>query len=405
MSKPIQIFLAALLLGSAPAMAAETAAPRPHAGMDRAEAVGQVIQARAERRAAPRINAAVQPKVMGDYPLTSMPVANPSRAYPPSCLADPLPDKSMGPTYRKNMKLYTVSGSTGNPVSPETVTVTLWRIACSSSESTAPGYADGGDNAVTLMRLDRSSANEGRTGSFPLFPDVHVAQGNVNFDDANGLDLVRVASEPNTVISETTIDTPIIFSTTYVLENYPFQGSGYFFFNSAFDILLDPLIGESDYVIIPVAEYNPTQSTYPDAFRTVPINGFLNGVFYDPAHSGEGLNIQVMETPGARGILDVAWFTYDRSGIPFWIGGAKEFDLGDGSVKIDLFHTSGGGFGGNFGANVNRHPWGSVTVSFPDCNTARFTYAARSGLPQSVPSGNGTHNWTRLANINGLTCE
>ena len=404
MSKTIHILLAALLLGSASAMAAEPATPRPLAGMDRADAIGQIIQARAERHAAPRTNAAVQPKVMGNFPLTSMPVANPSRAYPPSCLADPLPDQASGPTYRKNMKLYTTS-SDGQPVSPETVTVTLWRIACSSSGNTAPPYADGAENAVTLMRLDRSSANEGRTDRFPLFPDVRVAQGGIGFDDPDGLDLVRVASEPNTVISETTIDSPMIFSTTYVLENYPYVGSGFFFFNSAFDILLDPLLGANDYVTIPVDDYIPTQSSYPDAFRTVPMNGFLNGVFYDPAHSGEGLNIQIMETPGARGILDVAWFTYDSSGIPFWIGGAKEFDLGDGSVKVDLFHTSGGGFAGNFGGNVNRHPWGSITVSFPDCNTVRFSYAARSGLPQGVPSGTGTREWTRLANINGLICE
>lgn len=405
MSKTIHIFLAALLLGSAPAMAAEPATPRPLAGMDRAAAVGQVIQARAERRAAPRTNATVKPKVMGNYPLTSMPVANPSRAYPPSCLADPLPDQASGPTYRKNMKLYTVSGESGQAVSAETVTVTLWRIACSSSGSTAPPYADGAGNAVTLMRLDRSSGNEGRTDRFPLFPDVRVAQDSVDFDNPNGLDLVRVASEPNTVISETSIDSPLIFSTTYVLENYPYQGSGFFYFNSPFDILLDPLMGDNDFVIIPVAEYYPTQSSYPDAFRTVPMNGFLNGVFYDPAHSGEGLNIQVMETPGANGTLDVAWFTYDSAGIPFWIGGAKEFNLGDGQVKVDLFHTSGGGFAGNFGGNVNRHPWGSVTVSFPDCNTVRFNYASRSGLPQGVPRGNGTREWTRLANINGLICE
>lgn len=409
MSKLVHSVLALLLLGGASAMAAQPPAQRALAGMDRDSAVASVISARAARQAGPRLGAteqplAVQPMVMGNSPLTSMPVANLSRAYPPSCLADPLPDQSSGPVYRSSMRLYTTT-ATGQAASPETVTITLWRIPCSSSGSTAPPYADGADNAVTLMRIDRSAANEGNTNRFPLFPDVRLAQGDIDFDDANGRDLVRVAGEPNTVISDTTIDSPLIWSTTYVLENYPYQSSGFFHFNSAFGILLDPLLGDNDYIVIEVPDYIPTQASYPDAYRTVPINGFLNGVFYDSAHSGEGLNIQVMENAGGNGIMDIAWFTYDSGGIPFWIGGAREFNLGDGSVQVELFHTSGGGFAGAFGANVNRDRWGTLTVSFPDCATARFTYAARGGLPQGVPQGSGTREWTRLANINGLTCE
>jgi hypothetical protein len=64
-------------------------------------------------------------------------IANPYRAYPPSCLADPLPDTPSGPFTSFQMPLYS-RDTGGNPVTPETVTVTIWRMACSSSGNLTP---------------------------------------------------------------------------------------------------------------------------------------------------------------------------------------------------------------------------------------------------------------------------
>jgi len=34
-----------------------------------------------------------------------------------------------------------------------------------------------------------------------------------------------------------------------------------------------------------------------------------------------------------------------------------------------------------------------------------MTYGSASGLPSGVPTGSGTRTFTRVTNINGLTCD
>ena len=63
------------------------------------------------------------------------------------------------------------------------------------------------------------------------------------------------------------------------------------------------------------------------------------------------------------------------------------------------------GFGGQFGASSTQSAWGSITLSFPDCASMHFTYAARAGLTPPVPGGSGERMWTRLTGANGLACN
>lgn len=51
-----------------------------------------------------------------------------------------------------------------------------------------------------------------------------------------------------------------------------------------------------------------------------------------------------------------------------------------------------------------QSPWGSITLSFPDCASMRFTYEARAAVPP-VPRGTGERAWTRLTGANGLACR
>lgn len=330
------------------------------------------------------------------------PITNLVRAYPPSCLADPLPDTASGPLYsNSNVSLAAFNRATSSYVQ-EPVTITIWRVACSSPLT-------GLQNAATLMRVQRRAQYEGDIQIYPLFPATRVKQGTITYADSSyPKNLVRVASEPNTVVSDTLVDAPIIYSATYVLENYQSNNAGYFDFNAAFGIRFDNQFNTGNLFTIDVPDYNPTQGTYPDAFLNLPISGYLGTNYYDPAHSGEGMLFQIFENESDRNGLNLslAWFTFDTNGIPFWLFSNARIERGARSVTMPIGYRTGGTFaGGGTGGTAGQTLWGTITVAFPSCNDLRFTYASTAGLPAGVPTGNGTRNWKRVANVNGLPCE
>jgi len=149
------------------------------------------------------------------------PFANGYRAYPPSCLADPLPFDFQGPRYQRTLTLATYNSQTG-AFSTEDVTVSLWRVPCSGPGTVSP-------NSATLIGIDRPASKEG-TDPYSLFPTVRLTQG------SNSLKLVRIAAEPNTVIAHVSADTPVIFSQSFVLENFPSNSTNtaLWVFNNAF---------------------------------------------------------------------------------------------------------------------------------------------------------------------------
>jgi hypothetical protein len=322
------------------------------------------------------------------------PRANPVRTYPPSCLADPLPDTPSGPLYtNNNVSLYT------NANGREAVTITIWRVACSS---------DTFYNSATLMRIQRQSRYEGDTSIYPLFPSITASQGGIGFDDSQGRSFVRVASEPNTVIADTLVDSPVVFSTTYVLENYPYASAGLFDFNLPYSVRFWNLAAGEYFYINSIPLYNPTSTTYPDAFANLPISGYFGTNWYDPAHSGEGLLMHVFEPIGDTTgmILSFSWFTYDPSGRPFWLFGSAGVQRGARTANSSVVYRTDGSFAGNGPTGTApQFPWGTMTITFPTCNKVRFAFAANEGLPANVPQGSGTRNWVRIANINGLPCE
>ncbi len=329
---------------------------------------------------------------------TSQLIANGFRAYPPSCLSDPLPDTPTAPAYSTLMDLAEIDPSTKAYV-VETVTITLWRVACSSSNAATSGY-----KSATLMRIQRQAQYEGHTNQFPLFPGVRVSQNGVAFDDPSFRDLVRLPVEPNTVISTTYVDDPIVNSTTYVLEYLPSSVSDTQNFNSAFNMRFDNFFNGGQ-IFLGVPAYAPTQATYPAAFQAQPLSGYLSGNYYDPNHSGEGINIEVDELANGSRVLFFAWFTYDDLGFPYWISGSSGFNAGDNYVSVPTGYSSNGGFAGAFGAKAPQTLWGNVAFSFPDCNHVTMQYASVSGLPAHTPNGTGMLNWQRLTTLNGLTCE
>lgn len=304
------------------------------------------------------------------------PGINPARAYPPSCLSDPLPADVAGPTVTGALTL------PRNDAGSETVSVTIGRSPCS-----------GGKSAL-LARLARN--NRDGEAPYPLFPAVRFRVGD------QPLGVVRVAAEPNTVRSTVDAGTALGYSQTYVLERAP-TGSQLASSDAMAIYFYSPTTG-TELLRLDLPAYDPAQ--YPQSALALPLTGYLSGNWYDPAHSGEGVQTEIIETEGSndRSIV-FAWYSYDNQGVPTWLFGSGSFARGARSVDVELGYFSGGRFADAPGGAVVPLDWGHASVSFSDCNTLKFSYAANAGLPGAVPQGAGTKQWTRLTSINGLACE
>lgn len=386
-------FALAAGLVALPVFAADTAASAA-SYHDKAVATtrAQLAQALAQGRA----NQQKRSKAQGNNIYPGTPLANEFRAYPPSCAAWPLPDKATGPTWTSRVTLFTRSatGQTGT----ESVTVTIWRIACSSSGNETPYNTDGGSNAMTLMRIDRDPANEGNGNVFPTFPFVQIKQGSVDY--ADGASVVRSAAEPNSLVSEVSFDSPVIHSATYVLENYRGPSADYqHLYSYAFKLQVNPFLAGAGIVEFTVPDYNPTQSTYPDAFAPLPLDGYSAAQWINTEFN-EGLLVQVTEQLQSNGstqrqlVFDL--LTEDLNGDPLWLVGNAAFAVGQTSITIDTNYL---------GNNLSQIAYGTAKFEVSDCNHLDVTFTANPGLPSPIPTINGLTTYDRLFTPNGMSCE
>jgi hypothetical protein len=315
----------------------------------------------------------VVPTVRAD---SAGPVLNPYRAYPASCLTDPLPAAPSGPTWSGRVTLPLLA-----PSGAEAVTVYLWRTPCSGRSSALLGE---------VVRDPQNSLSVPAPG----FPSFSLQQG------AKNLGFARVAVEPNTIRSSLGPGAPIFKVQQFVFENQPVTDVPQFDFNQAITVsVLNP---NSSQVLLTgaIPAFDPAQ--YPSL--PMQISGYQTGNYSDPS-GGQGIQVEVTElaSPAQRAIV-VAWYTYDQTGTSYWLFNAANFNVGDRSVSLPLGYFSGGGFAGGQGS-IAAAVWGNVTLTFPDCNHMNFTYQALSGLPSGVPIGTGSKTLTRVTSINGVTCD
>ena len=304
------------------------------------------------------------------------PGINSARTYPPSCLSDPLPNDLSGPTVTGSLTL------PRNDTGSETVVVTVGRSPCS-----------GGQSAL-LARLARNDRDG--EAPYPLFPAVRFKVGD------QPLGVVRVAAEPNTVRSTVDAGTALGYSQTYVFERAP-TGPQLAPSDAMAIYFYSPTTG-TELLRLDLPAYDPAH--YPQSALALPLTGYLSGNWFDPSHSGEGVQTEIGEAEGPNNRYIVfAWYTYDTQGTPSWLFGSGSFARGERSVDVELGYFSGGRFAGAPGGAAVALDWGRVSVFFSDCNTLKFSYAANSGLPSAVPQGAGTKQWTRLTSINGLACQ
>lgn len=319
--------------------------------------------------------------------------ANPDRAYPPSCLNSPIP---LGLWQNDPLARYAQIRLIGDPYAggneatySETVKIYVFRVVCTSGLS------------ATLMEIDRPSNMEGNTSLYPTVPGVSVTQG------GNTL-YVRMANDPNTFFSTTYALNPLVNSDVFVLENF-YGGSIQLNYNNALTLTVDTL-NQADpnrYTNFNLPAYNP--SLYAAASQPLPISGYMTGNWYDKAHSGEGIQVEVGELQGSGNnlprFINIAWYTFDSDGVPYWLFGTGIFNAGATSVPLQLAYSYGGSFAGSGAVAQAPQLWGTFNVQFPDCNTMQFSYQSAAGLPTGVPTGQGSKTWTRLSQMNGLTCQ
>lgn len=122
----------------------------------------------------------------------------------------------------------------------------------------------------------------------------------------------------------------------------------------------------------------------------------ITGNWYDPAESGHGFGIEVL--PGNQMLAE--WYVFGPNGGRDWIVGVGP--ITGNTAVLTAFQSAGNGgrFPPNFNAaQVQAQPWGTITLSFTDCNngTASWQPTAPGYTAGSIPI-------QRLTMPAGLTC-
>jgi hypothetical protein len=123
------------------------------------------------------------------------------------------------------------------------------------------------------------------------------------------------------------------------------------------------------------------------------INPGISGSWFDQNNSGQGFNIEILSSNR----LLVYWYAYDQ-GAPIWLTGVGTYQGNNATISLDQFD------GSNFGVNhqsrlVNSTPFGSLSLTFNNCNLGVADYTSSSGF------GSGSIKLNRLTDISGLTCS
>ena len=104
--------------------------------------------------------------------------------------------------------------------------------------------------------------------------------------------------------------------------------------------------------------------------------GGVSGQWYNATRDGEGLFVEIVDTGNGGQQISVAWFTYDLDGFQMWLVGNVVLQGDPTSVTIPVVVTNGPKFGQDYNmADLNRVSWGTLMLTFPDCNSALLSYA------------------------------
>ncbi|MBY6205410.1 hypothetical protein [Halomonas denitrificans] len=128
-------------------------------------------------------------------------------------------------------------------------------------------------------------------------------------------------------------------------------------------VSMAPIVAGFEDVVLPMQRIVPVDCAggIPD-----PANATRAGNWFNPDRSGEGFQLAV---EGSAGVHVITFYTY-LDGEQVWLIGTGTIQ-GDTIEFADTVITSGTGFGSNFDADdVVRTPFGTLTMTFSDCNNA-----------------------------------
>ena len=127
------------------------------------------------------------------------------------------------------------------------------------------------------------------------------------------------------------------------------------------------------------------------ATTAAPVDARYSGTWYDPARSGEGIELQILPNNKAS----VYFFTYPPasvSGTQAWVYAVGDV-VGNGIEFANVLRPTRDAQG-----KVTQNPWGRIALTFDDCG--------RGGMRWDGPAGWGAKEvpLTRLSSLSGLGC-
>lgn len=125
----------------------------------------------------------------------------------------------------------------------------------------------------------------------------------------------------------------------------------------------------------------------------------LSGLWYNPAQSGHGFEVTAIDADTAS----VAWYTYNKNGAPIWVSALLD-ETAPGVLSGPASYIDGIKFGEFSSAGRQLKPWGTLKLTFSDCDTGSVEYNGTLTLPDGTGFGSGTLPLKKLAGVNGLSC-
>jgi hypothetical protein len=133
--------------------------------------------------------------------------------------------------------------------------------------------------------------------------------------------------------------------------------------------------------------------------KNTSFNSGISGSWYNPPQSGHGFFIESL----GNNIYFMSWFAYDSFGFPTFIIGTGT-TTSDNTIRFDMSFVYGMAWGVFDNSNLVTDSWGTVDITFNDCNSATVVYNSTYTDVFGTFYGTGNLPIIRLTSIENLPC-